>query len=108
MTNAARKVRFGPRFRKAPGGPIVFTKSPRSLHQFSVTGVTRNATGVPLPGCTVKLFASGTDEKIAEVVSDEAGAFTASTPHNAGYFWLAAFDPSGNPAGVTMQNVEAT
>lgn len=108
MTNAARKFRHVGRFRRGPQGPIVFTKSARSTYQFSITGTTRNGAGAALPGCIVKLFDVGSDTKIAETVSDSSGNFTTNPPTNAGFYWIAAFDPSGNPAGVSVPNLVAT
>ena len=75
---------------------------------FAISGVTRDSGGSPLAGCQVHLHEAGTDTKIAESVSDGAGAYTLRTPHNAGFFYVVAFNPAdGTVAGTTVRTLVA-
>jgi hypothetical protein len=43
---------------------------------YTISGVTRNATGSPLGFCTVKLFSSATDTKEQTTTSDASGSYS--------------------------------
>lgn len=75
---------------------------------FSISGITRDLTGTPLGNCNVILFRTGSNVALATTTSDGSGNFTFIVADNAGYFFMAAFDPSGNPAGITANTIVAT
>jgi hypothetical protein len=42
---------------------------------YTIAGVTQDSTGLPLPGCVVKLFNAATDTLVAQAVSSATGAY---------------------------------
>jgi hypothetical protein len=73
-----------------------------------ISGVSRDSTNAAIGNCTLRLFRTGTDEKIAQTVSDGAGNFTFSFGTNAGYFYIVAENSDGSLAGVTLDTLVAT
>lgn len=59
--------------------------------RLAFTGITRDQYGSPLGGCTVKLFLTSTDEKVAEVVSDANGEYTITTPYHPNGHWISVY-----------------
>jgi hypothetical protein len=49
--------------------------------RYGVQGVTRDAYGSPLGGCTMKLFRTSDDSLVATTVSDPVGNYLLSTPY---------------------------
>lgn len=72
--------------------------------RFTITGITRDAYGVPLANCTVRLFRNGTDEMVAKVTSDANGLYFATSPYNDGHF-IVIHNPTGDRAGATANTL---
>ena len=60
-----------------------------------IIGVSRDATGVALGSCTVKVFSTVNDQLVASTVSDGAGDWTAY-PNQAGPYYLVEYK-AGSP-----------
>jgi hypothetical protein len=88
-----------------PGRRRSFRSSPLSTYHPVLTGVSRDATGAPLPGCVIKLFRTVDDVKLDETVSDGSGvySFVTSAP---GPLYL-VFYKAGAPdvAGTTRNDL---
>jgi hypothetical protein len=70
-----------------------------------VSGYTRTATGTALPGCTVKLFRTSDDVKVATTTSDGTGLYTFTDPGAGPFYALAYLDGSPDVTGVTLNNL---
>lgn len=81
-------------------------RSPKFYGAFSLSGVTRDSTGVALGGCDVHLFQTGSDIEVGQTTSDGSGNFSFSLGNNAGFFYLVAYKP-GSPdvAGTTVNTL---
>lgn len=93
---------------KGPRPASNFTRATGSQYKFSLSGVTRNQSGVALAGCTVHLFQTSTDTLIATTTSDGSGNYTFNPPNNSGTFYVVAYLP-GTPdvAGTTVNTLTA-
>jgi hypothetical protein len=91
-----RGLRRGPMFRKV-----------RFFGAFGWTAVTRDGSNNPVPYCLVHLIRAGSDEKIAETVSDASGNYSFELSSNAGFYYVVAFSPDGLLAGATPENLVA-
>lgn len=49
--------------------------------RYGVQGVTRDAYGSPLGGCTMKLFRTSDDTLVSSTISDPVGNYLLSTPY---------------------------
>ena len=45
------------------------------IRSFTISGISRDANGNPLPGCVVTLFLTGTDRVAGRVISDSTGYY---------------------------------
>jgi hypothetical protein len=84
-------------------------RTPKFYGSFSIIGVTHNASGGTLGGCTVHLFEAATDIEIAQTVSDGSGNFAFLIGNNAGFFYLVSY-LAGAPdvAGTSVNTLVAT
>jgi len=73
--------------------------------RFAIVGVTRDATGSALGGCTVRLFVTGTDELVARVTSDANGAFIATSPYGVGVPHYMTVHFGGTVAGASVDTL---
>lgn len=90
----------GPRRRT----PIFRTKQFAGF--WTVSGVTKDAAGAALAGCTVKLFASDEDRLLATTVSDGAGAYSFINGYGK-LVYLTAYLPGGpDVAGITINTIQ--
>ena len=64
--------------------------------RLAFTGITRDQYGSPIGDCTVKLFLTSTDEKVAEVVSNANGEYTITTPYHPNGHWISVYK-TGSP-----------
>lgn len=89
-------------------GPFFNSARDRFKGSFSITGVTRDSTGVALGSCVVDMFQTGGDIFVTTTTSDGSGNFTLATPNNSGTFYLVAYKP-GSPdvAGTTVNTLTA-
>lgn len=71
-----------------------------------LTGITRDLAEAPLGNCTVDMFKTTTDEKVATVVSDAQGNFAFTIAPVSGPFYLVAY-LAGSPdvAGTTLNTL---
>lgn len=74
--------------------------------RFAFAGITRDAFGTPLPGCTVRLYRTATNALQAIVTSDPyTGAYIATSPYNDAHF-LTVHKASTPPvAGATVDTL---
>ncbi len=70
-----------------------------------ISGYTRTSAGAALPGCTVKLFQTSDDVKVATTTSDGTGLYTFTDPGAGPFYALAYLDGSPDVAGVTLNNL---
>lgn len=82
-----------------------FRSRPFSTKGRTITGTTRDASGVALAGVTLDLFTTADDVKVASMISDAAGAF-AFDATAAGPYYLVAYK-AGAPdvAGTTVNTL---
>jgi hypothetical protein len=80
-------------------------KSAPSYAIFGLSGVTRDAAGAPLGGCTVSLFTTGTEAWIADTISDGSGFFSFKGIGVGSVFITAYLDGSPEVAGVTIHDL---
>jgi hypothetical protein len=79
-----------------------------SRHRKVFTGVTLNASGAPLGGCTVQLFNTATGAIVDTQVSDSAGNYKVSDPNNVACFLVAYLPGSPDVAGTTIDELTGT
>ncbi len=81
-------------------------------YNYTITGVTLNATGSPLGGCTVYLFRTVDEVALAWMVSDANGnySFKVDEPTTAPskYFVVAYLPGSPDVAGTTINTLAGT
>ena len=75
--------------------------------RFGVVGVTRDAYGSPLGGCTVKIYRTSTDEVQATVVSDSLGNYVATTPYLDAHYLVVYKSGSPDVFGTTSNQLTA-
>jgi len=73
----------------------------------ALSGVTKDASGVALGGCTVDMFVTGTDAFIASTVSDGSGNFTLLPPASGPYYLVAYLAGAPDVAGTTVNTLTA-
>jgi hypothetical protein len=73
---------------------------------YTIAGVTRDANGNPLAGCTVKLYTTVDDIERYATVSDANGNFSFNVP-SPGWTWYAVAYLPGSPdvAGTTVNTL---
>lgn len=98
-----------PNFLASPGrrpspNEVPFRSAPFAQLARLVTGVTRDSGGNPLGGCTVELFDTRTDQRVAATVSDGSGNF--SLPGASGPYYLVCYK-AGTPdlAGTSVNTL---
>ena len=87
----------------------VLLKAPQFTGSFSISGVTRDSSGVALASCRVDLFqADAFRTRIATTTSDGSGNFSLTVSQNSGAFFLRAYK-SGSPdvAGTSVDTLTA-
>lgn len=75
---------------------------------FTLSGITRNATGTPLGSCVVHLIRTDSDTIQAITTSDGSGNFSFTVANNSGTYYIVAY-LTGSPdvAGTTKNNLIA-
>lgn len=86
------------------GRPLLILRRPRPARGLTISGVTRNASGVALGGCTVMLFRSTTDELMETVVSDGSGVFSFGTVGPGQAYYVVAYLPGSPDVAGTSVN----
>jgi hypothetical protein len=72
-----------------------------------VSGVTRDNTGAPLGGCTVKLYDTPTDTVLAQTVSDGSGNYAFNLSLYGPFYCVAYLPGSPDVAGTTIDTLVA-
>lgn len=70
-----------------------------------VFGVTKTQQGAPIPSCTVKLFRTSDDEKIAETTSDSQGYYQFTHLPSGVNYYVVAYNNSGPVFGTTVNTL---
>ena len=73
-----------------------------------ISGVTKDASGVPLGGCTVDLFRTSTNEMVDSVVSDAAGNYKAGSPYEGAHYCVAYKTGSPDVFGTSKNTLGGT
>lgn len=75
---------------------------------YTLTGVTRDSTGVILPNCVVDLFyATGDKQRYGSTVSDASGAYTFLGGDNVSAFFVVCYLAGGTPvSGTSLQTLQ--
>lgn len=68
-------------------------------------GITRDAYGSPLGGCTVRCFRNSTNELVSAVTSDANGFYIATTPYNDAHYLVVHKTGSPNVAGASVNTI---
>jgi len=79
-----------------------------SRHRMVFTGVTLNAAGTPLGGCTVQLFNTATGQLVDTQVSDSKGNYKVTDPNNVACFMVAYLPGSPDVTGATIDELTGT
>jgi hypothetical protein len=69
-------------------------------------GVTRDAFGSPLGGCTVRCHRSSNGELVSQVTSNEFGAYTATSPYLEAHYLTVHKAGSPAVAGASLDTVQ--
>jgi hypothetical protein len=86
-------------------GPSVQGIIPLPTMSLGIVGITRDATGAPLAGCTVDLFRTLDDVKMDTAVSDAGGNFAFSVSLSTAYYLVAYKVGAPDVAGVTVNTL---
>jgi hypothetical protein len=70
-------------------------------HTFRLSGVTKNLSGVALPGCTVRLFRTSDNACLGSTISDGSGNYAYPVPGGVPLYAVAYLAGSPDVAGVT-------
>jgi hypothetical protein len=92
---------------RSPGTMDLFRfKSPSfSTSSLYITGVCRNSAGGILPDCTVDLFVTGTDQKVASTISNGSGEYTFQILVSGPFYIVAYHTGSPDLAGTTVNTL---
>ena len=84
-------------------------KAPQFKGSFSISGITRDASGVALGECAVDLFLSAEDTLVAQTVSDGSGNYSFVVNGNSQNYYIRAYKV-GSPdmAGTSVNTLLAT
>jgi hypothetical protein len=91
--------------------PLRSHVSVRARAAFQITGVTRDASGATLASCTVDLFRTSNDTKMATTTSDGSGVFTFSigiADTSVNYYLVAYKAGSPDVFGTTANTLAVT
>lgn len=109
----AEYVELGPRLVPMGGiGHSLFStpllKKPTFTGTFSLSGVTRDSSGVALAGCVVDLFLNSEDTLVATTTSDGSGNYTFIVNGNSQTYFVRAYK-AGAPdvAGTSVNTLTA-
>lgn len=94
----------------SPGkGPVFFGPVPPEEPLRRISGVTRDANGAALGGCTVQLFRTRDDLFLDEVVSDGSGNYIIGSGSPTETYYIVAY-LAGSPdvTGATLNTLIAT
>lgn len=70
-----------------------------------LAGVSRDSTGAPLGNCTVKVFQTGDDVKVAEVISDASGNWSIEMLRQGPFYLVEYLVGSPDRAGTSINTI---
>ena len=79
-----------------------------SRHRMVFTGITLDAAGNPLGGCTVQLFNTATGQIVDTQISDPKGNYKCTDPNNVACFLVAYLPGSPDVTGATVDELTGT
>lgn len=82
-------------------------QTPKFYGSFNITGVTRDSTGVALGSCSIDLFESATDIRVANTISDGSGNFSFVLGNNSGTYYIVAYKAGAPDLAGTSVNTLA-
>jgi hypothetical protein len=77
-------------------------------YPYAISGVTRDASGAPLPGVLVKMFDTNCDVKINEATSRADGTFTTPASNLLNYYLRSYLPGSPDVAGASVNTLKGT
>jgi hypothetical protein len=80
-------------------------QSPYFVYPYSLTGVTRANTGVPLPGCSVFVFSTADNSVAAITTSDGTGTYLVPASNAITHYAVAYLPGSPDVAGTTVDTL---
>ena len=86
----------------------IYVRATGSRHRMVFTGVTLDAAGNPLGGCTVQLFNTATGLLVDTQVSDPKGNYKVTDPNNVACFMVAYLPGSPDVTGATIDELTGT
>lgn len=92
--------------RSRPRGRVFVPVKPKGFTP-SLTGISRDANGLPLGNCTIKMFRNWDDAMIASTVSDGSGNYTLYPPSSGPYYLVEYLAGSPDVAGISKNNLVA-
>lgn len=75
---------------------------------FTITGVTKDSSGVALGSCTVKLFLTASDVLSQSTISDASGNYSFIVDKTVSYYVVAYLDGGTPVAGTTINTLAGT
>lgn len=99
-------VGYGPIGHSWQGLP--YLKAPKFFGSFSLSGVTRDSSGVALGNCVVDLFLNSEDTLVATTTSDGSGSYRFTLSGNSQTYFVRAYK-AGSPdvAGTSVNTLTA-
>lgn len=92
-------------------GPSLQGRIPLPAARVILSGSTKNASGVGIGGCTVKIFRTADNAYIGSTVSDASGNYEYALPAGSSveqYFSVAYLAGAPDVAGTTLNNLTGT
>ncbi len=84
---------------------VLFVRTLVPAYTSQVAGITKDANGNPLGGCTVHLFKTADDSKVAAAISDANGNYSFNTNPVDLYYVVAYLAGSPDVAGTTVNTL---
>lgn len=87
--------------------PLTFYVTPVLRQYLTISGVTKDSTGSPLSGCTVKLFRTVDDQLVGTQISDANGNYSFFNVVGGGLQYYVEAYKAGSPdvAGTTVNTL---
>lgn len=93
--------------RSLPIPGVVHQMMPVSITQYGFIGISRDSAGVPLGGCTVKLYRESDDAMVDVTISDANGDFRFKSASQVGVTYYVRWYLAGSPdrAGTSLNGL---
>ncbi len=93
-------------FMRGPVTPLRFEDSADDMAtSYIISGITRDANDAVLPGVTVELFDTATDQKVLSAISDANGAYRFDVTGGHTFYAIAYLTGSPDVAGTTVNTL---